>query len=208
MRHDIGECSIDTDVGYFEFYPTLKNIRSICEPEELPELFANVNGVLEQKRAMALSFGFKELANCYMRKIYQLCAVVMQSCCRDDITPIIGRIKWEKSAKHFQLGKMPLDHMVAFSKILLKHGVVGLPAESEEDSKPASSIDVYRYVDAAISHLGMSKEQAEGLTKTEFDRLIESKFPDSKRNGTGPTDQEHKDAMDFLDRVNAARGKK
>lgn len=206
MRHDIGHTYIDSDVGLFEFYPTFKNIRSICEPEELPSVFANVNGVIKHKAEISEIAGLSSMANIYRRSLYQLCALIMQSCCDKDITPLVGRIKWERSPKHFQLGVMPLDHMVAFCKILLKHGVIGIHQGKSESGDKCDKIDVYDFVNIAMAHLDMSKYQAESLTKTEFDKLMIVKFPESNKPTNGaPTDEEYHNTMAFLDKVNAKR---
>lgn len=209
MRHDIGHVYIDSDVGFFEFYPTFKNMREICEPEEMPSIFANINGILKHKIDVSIASGFNELAKIYSRNLYQLCALVMQSCCEKDITPLIGRIKWERSPKHFQLGIMPLDHMIAFSKILLKHGVIGINTGTAGSNKKCSEVDVYDFVRLAIAHLDMQMESAENLTKTEFDKLMSFKFPDNKKDSNGaPTDEQYEEAMAFLDKIESNRNSK
>jgi len=209
MRHDIGHIYADTEVGRFEFYPTFKNIRKICEPDELAEVFANINGSIQSKINACLSAGYKSLAYNYSRTLYQWCALIMQSCCDDDITPLVGRIKWEKSAKHFQAGIMPLEHMVAVSKILLKHGLIGVNNASGKDGKKCSEIDVYDFVRIAMSHLDMTAEHAENLTKTEFDKIMSVKFPDDKNSKTNgaPSDEDYYEAMAMLDRIEAKRAK-
>ena len=209
MRHDIGHMYIDSEVGCFEFYPTFKNIRNVCEPEELVDAFANINGVIQSKIEVSLMMGFGELSNIYKRTLYQWCALIMQSCCDDDITPLIGRIKWERSAKHFQLGILPLEHMVAFSKILLKHGVIGINTGKPGSSEKCSEVDVYDFVRIAMSHLDMTMEHAENLTKTEFDKIMAVKFPEQKSsNNNSPSDEQYEEAMAFLDKIEANRNNK
>ena len=209
MRHDIGHTYIDSEVGRFEFYPTFKNIRSICDPEDVAGYFANLNGVIQQKSLVASNLGFNSLVNSYSRSLYQLCTLIMQSCCDDDITPLVGRIRWEKSAKHFKLGVMPVEHMISFSKILLKHGLIGIPSSGSKSNKKCDKIDVYDFVHLAMAHLDMSKEQAENLTKTEFDKLMMVKFPEEKKpSDNAPSDEEYYEAMAMLDKIDASRGKK
>lgn len=208
MRHDIGHTYIDSEVGMFEFYPTFKNIRNICEPEDLIDAFANINGVIQHKIDASLSAGFIGLSSIYKRSLYQWCALIMQSCCDDDITPLVGRIKWEKSVKHFQLGVMPLDHMVAFCKILLKHGVIGVSSGESGTNEKCDKLDIYDFVRIAMAHLEMSKEQAESLTKTEFDKIMMCKFPEAnKGKGGAPSDEDYHAAMAELDRIDQARNK-
>lgn len=206
MRHDIGHLYIDSECGRFEFYPTFKNIRNICEPEQIVSMFADINGQLEHKAQLSAMAGMKNLSNIYMRSLYQCCALVMQSCCDDDITKLIGRIKWERGAKHFQIGVMPLNHMIAFSKVLLKHGLIGVNDGKQSSGDKCDTVDVYDFVRIAMTHLGLTQEQAENLTKTELDKLMNVKFPEQKTaSSNAPSDDDYYKAMELLDKIDAKR---
>jgi len=172
-------------------------------------MFADINGQLEYRSQLSASAGFKEMAAVYKRMLYQCCALVMQSCCEDDITKLIGRIKWERGANYFQAGVMPLEHMIAFSKVLLKHGLIGISDGSGKSGDKCDKVDVYDFVHIAMTHLGMTQEQAESLTKTELDKLLKVKFPDKKEaSNNAPSDDEYYKAMAFLDEIEAKRSNK
>lgn len=214
MRTDIGHFAIGYGDKEYELYPTFKNMRKVCEPNEMPDFFSRLFGreaefFIQQAskvNAITASTIGKRLIQRGINRIYEDAAHVIQCCCDDDTGKLTGFVSYEKGRKAWRLGVMNIENVLHIARALIVHGVVGKQtAKSESKGESTSSIDVYAYVENAVNHLNMSIEAAENLTKTEYDRYIDNKYPDAKRKGKAPTLDEHDKAMAWLDKVNARR---
>lgn len=214
MRTDIGHFAIGYGDKEYELCPTFKNMRKICEPNEMPDFFSRLFGretefFIQQAskvNSITASTVGKRLIQRGINRIYEDAAHVIQCCCDDDTGKLTGFVSYEKGRKAWRLGVMNIENVLHIARALMVHGVVGKQtAKSESKGESTSSIDVYAYVENAVNHLNMSIEAAENLTKTEYDRYIDSKYPDAKRKGKAPTLDEHDKAMAWLDEVNARR---
>lgn len=224
MRTDIGHFSIGYEDKQYEIRPTFKNIRKICEPNELPDLFSRLFGSETQLfveksteyTADLFSNGSKniEMIDSINRKlilktvgrIYDIAVLVIQCCCDEDTSKLTGFYSYEKGRKAWRVGVMDADNVIHIARSLMIHGVVGMKtSKSDSKGESSSSIDVYVYVENAVNHLNMDISSAENLTKTEYDRYIDNKYPDAKRKGKAPTLEEHDKAMSWLDEINAKR---
>jgi hypothetical protein len=214
MRTDIGHFAIGYGDKEYELYPTFKNMRKICEPSEMPDFFSRLFGreaefFIQQAskvNSVTASTVGKRLIQRGINRIYEDAAHVIQCCCDDYTGKLTGFVSYEKGRKAWRLGVMNIENVLHIARALMVHGVVGKQtAKSESKGESTSSIDVYAYVENAVNHLNMSIEAAESLTKTEYDRYIDNKYPDAKRKGKAPTLDEHDKAMAWLDEVNARR---
>jgi hypothetical protein len=195
MRTDIGHMAIDCDAGRFEFIPSFKNIRTICEPSEMPSFFA---GLMGHDVNAALS-GSAATIKLELNRLYDNAVLVMQCCCDDDISPITGRTGY----KRWRKGVINQSQLLLLARELLIHGVVGsAPAKTSSKGEPTNSIDVYSYVDMAMAHLKIGQAEAEQYTKTEYDRKIAAKYPDIKKQATLA---DHKHNIEVLAEINARR---
>lgn len=214
MRTEIGHFSIGYGEKEFELYPTFKNMRKICEPNELPDFFSRLFGreaeffirqASKVNDVTASSVG-KRLINRGINRIYEDAAHVIQCCCNDDTSKLTGFASYEKGRKAWRLGVMNIENVLNIARALMVHGIVGKEtAKSQSKGEASDSIDVYMYVENAVNHLNMNIESAENLTKTEYDRYIDNKYPDAKRKGRSPTIDEHDKAMKWLDELDAKR---
>lgn len=228
MRTEIGHFAIDCDKGRFEFYPTFKNIRKICDPGDMPTVFSRLHGrellestqnvishvegtIFGADKAVAYAAINKSIQKAHMPQLYRDAVNIMQSCCDDDISPLVGSVNYSGGKSRYRVGLMKLNDMLHFSRSLMLHGVVGAAVKDEKPTnkkgKASDTIDVYQYVDVAMAHLEMPYHDAENLTKTEFDRLVSAKYPDKKSINGEPTDEEYEESMAWLDRVDAKRAK-
>jgi len=201
MRTEIGHFAIETDDRRYEFIPSFKNIREICSPAEMPMFYARLFGA-EIQAAYTES-----LAKSAMCRMYDAAALVMQMCCtNEDARRLTGFADYSTGKRVWRLGAMPIKQMLIIARSLINHGLVGVARDSDKSKQgdASDSIDVYNYVHLAIAHLGMTKEIAENMTKTEFDSIVDLKYPD-KNKGKHPTAKQHDSAMDWLDQVNARR---
>lgn len=217
MRTEIGHFAIEYDSQIFELYPTFKNMRKICEPRQMPEFFSRLFGrevqddielISKSSANENISKITKSLMYRGINRVYENAAFVIQCCCEDDVSKLTGFASYEKGRKAWRRGVMHHENVLSIARALITHGVVGQPNSDDRrpKGKATDTIDVYNYVELAMAHLSMSYAEAEQLTKTEFDRLIDAKYPDAKRGGNqSPTLSEHEAAMKWLDEVNARR---
>lgn len=215
MRTDIGHFSLSYGDQEYELIPSFKNMRSICEPEEMPAFFANIFGEQVNKAADAkpttnahVNGLAKKIIYSAVNDLHEKASLVIQCCCDLDTSKLTGFPSYANGRKAWRNGYMDHENMIHIARAMLIHGVAGKPDPDNraQKGKVTQSIDVYRYVEMAIAHLEMSYSDAERLTKTEFDRLIDAKYPDAKKGGNdAPTLSEHEQSMKWLDEVNKRR---
>ena len=112
---------------------------------------------------------------------------VMAACCDEDISILIGELKPGKSGKWlfvYRKGLMPVSDMLLIAQSLIQHGIIGKAKvrklQRHEGSQSSSEFNAFEYINAARTHLGMSREEAERLTMMEFQMLLAAKFPEQK----------------------------
>lgn len=89
---------------------------------------------------------------------------------------------------------------------LLRHGISGISdKKTKSTGKAATSIDLWEFVNASRIHLDISKDEALSLTMTEFNQLMDIKFPPEK---PAISDDEYDEAMSNLARINKIRDAK
>lgn len=156
----------------FTFRPTFRRVAELGKPHQIVEIFRGLFG-----RRAAFNARF----------------VLAVMCDQDDVTPLIG---WMNLESGWQPGPMPVAEQICMAAHLLRHGMVGAAKGDSREAKPATEFHVAEYVAAARAHLGMSAEDAEALSMTEFQTLFEMKFPDSKKKKRDvPTREEYRTAM-------------
>ena len=155
----------------FTFRPTFRLIAELGRPREVVQIFRGL-------------FGQQALLNARY--------VLAVMCDQDDVSPLIG---WLDLEQGWQPGAMPGQEQVCLAAHLMRHGMVGLPRGESRGAKAAEEFQAAEYVAAARVHLGMSAQEAEALSMTEFQVLFEMKFPDAKKKRDVPTREEYRAAM-------------
>ncbi|VGC94264.1 Uncharacterised protein [Klebsiella pneumoniae] len=86
--------------------------------------------------------------------------------------------------------------MVILAQSLMMHGIIGKAKvrklQRHETNEKTSEFRAADYVIAARNHFGISREEAENLTMTEFSLMLIAKYPDQK----GYTREEYDHAAD------------
>ena len=86
--------------------------------------------------------------------------------------------------------------MIIFAQSLMIHGIIGKAKvrrlQRHEDGQTTSEFNAFEYISAARNHFGMSRDEAEQLTMTEFTMLLAAKYPDQK----GFTREEYEQVAD------------
>lgn len=113
--------------------------------------------------------------------------IVLTACCDRDATPLTGELVPGRTGRRafvYRPGVMPVRDMVLIAQSLIQHGIIGKAKvrklQRHEGSNTSSEFNAFEYISAARTHLGMSREEAEQLTMTEFQMLLAAKFPEQK----------------------------
>ena len=94
---------------------------------------------------------------------------------------------------------MPPSERLVIARHLMQHGMIGRPRPgSVASGEYAEEFHAAEYVAAARAHLGMSAADAEALSMTELQLMLEMKFPDAARQAGArdiPSAEEYDAAM-------------
>ncbi|MGH5969353.1 DUF6246 family protein [Klebsiella aerogenes] len=214
---ELGECVIGTDTHEYFFRPSFRNMTRIGEPDEIVQTFYDlcndeVTPLIQQAAQVYIRDEYSHLPDCVMRYIQSgllnrkavLAAhTVLTACCDDDIGELVGWMKPGKSRKRgfmWRPGTMPAPEMIIVAQNLMMHGIIGKAKvrklQRYESNETTSEFRATDYIMAARNHFGISREEAENLTMTEFALMLNAKYPNQK----GFTREEYNAVMDDDDR--------
>lgn len=193
---EIGECLvINGDDEYF-FRPSLIAMSSIGEPGEIVSTFHALHSDEVTPLLRRAYDAYSTIPDWVLkhakrpeltRPALYVAMDVLTACCNHDVSPLVGVLVPSKIKKRTFLhrpGKMPATEMVIFAQALITHGIIGKAKvrclQRNESSQTTSEFNAVEYINAARTHLGMSREEAEKLTMTEFQMLLAAKFPEQK----------------------------
>ncbi|KKI48987.1 hypothetical protein XK97_00915 [Obesumbacterium proteus] len=212
---DIGEVSIsDSRDGGKDYLlsPSFEAMTRIGSPNEIVEAYAIVHGSELNGMLTGYASAFGRLPDWLSSSLYRVTEKmlstsmrVIQACCQDDLTPMIGEWKGWKSCVVYRPGKMPRNDIIVMAQHLLQHGVVGKAKvrqlQRHETGGRTTEFKAFDYISAARSHFGMSRDEASKLTMTEFQFLLAAKYPDQN----GFTREEYESVADDYLKKQAAR---
>lgn len=199
---EIGELRISLADKSFFFKPSFAAMGEIGTPKEIVEMYATLNGA-EYLQVMqhieGLPFGaqmqvMKTVGKpVFGRQVLSAAYIVMQACCKEDISVLIGGWKPTARGVRYVPGLMPVNDIIIIARNLLDHGIIGksplkVPQRSESQPKTTTEFSVSQYIISARTHFGMTRDEAEDLSMTEFQQMIKNKYPEPPGN----TREEHK----------------
>ena len=168
------------DGRVFTFTPSLGRIASLGSPHEIVSLYCSLHGPHAEKEAA-----------------YVLACL----CDQEDPTEAVG---WhDDEGKH--PGLIPPDEQVILARHLMGHGIVGKakPDSGKGDGQFSDKFEASVYIAAARVHLGLSSADAEALSMTEFQQMLEMKYPQAKEGQQGardvPTREEYQAALKAIE---------
>src|SRR5690606_26971143 len=92
------------------------------------------------------------------------------------------------------------ENLILIAQSLIMHGVIGRAKvrklQKHESEETTPEFHATEYIMAARNHFGISRDEAENLTMTEFAMMLNAKYPDQK----GFTREEYDAVMDDDDR--------
>lgn len=208
---EIGEMLIsDRDNDYF-FRPSFSAMSSLGSPSDIVMTYSILNGYEITKTIINAIDSYGSVPDWlaktitrpeYENKILSAAMTVMQACCDDDVSSLVG--EWEALDTEFiyHPGQMLSRDIVTLARELAFDGIIGksplrVLQRNEGKSSFTNEFRAVDYINSARSHFNMPRSEAEQLTMTEFQLLLKNKYPDEK----GFTKEEYDGiADDFLKR--------
>ncbi len=210
---EIGEMLISDRYTDYFFRPSFTAMTRIGSPAEIVNAYAVLNGaeahkfvglmMLAIKHAQRISllrrvaynsitgnaYGddswlFSAIRRMASRGLLSSAMHVMQSCCDEDVTPLIGEWRAGKKGVIYRRGGMSTGEIILISHTLIEHGVMGKakirrPQRAETNSY-VNEFRAIEYINSARIHFGISRAEAERLTMTEFQLMLNAKYPDQQ----------------------------
>ncbi|UQY46079.1 DUF6246 family protein [Mixta hanseatica] len=193
---EIGECLITVGDDDYFFRPSFLNMTRIGDPQEIVQAFYYLHNdevtPLLQKALMTYGVVPEWLLRYMGRPQFAKQAVyaamnVMQACCDRDVSALTGELVPGKSGKWgmvYRKGAIPMQNIVLIAQSLITHGIIGKAKvrqlQRHETGKATTEFNAFEYINAARNHFGMSRQEAEQLSMTEFTLLLASKYPNEK----------------------------
>lgn len=192
---EIGEMRISLSDRSFFFKPSFRAMNEIGTPKEIVEVYARLNGIdyiAPLQHVEYLPFGaqmhvMKTISKpMYGRHVLSAAYIVMQSCCEDDISVLIGGWKPTPRGVRYVPGIMPVSDIIIIARNLMQHGIIGksplkVPERLEEQGKKTTNeFHASQYIISARTHFDMTRDDAENLSMTEFQMMIKNKYPEPK----------------------------
>ena len=191
---EIGEIGIsDSREGGKDFLlrPSFAAMARLGEPAEIVRIYGTVNGSDTQQLLVSCVGALKCIPawvspsfNLLADRLLSAAMLVVQSCCEEDLTAIIGEWKGWSRYVVYRPGMMPRNDIVVIAQQLMQHGVIGKAKvrrlQRHESGETTSEFRAFDYISAARSHFGMGRDEAAALTMTEFQLLLAAKYPTQK----------------------------
>lgn len=219
-KKEYGEFAVNTRNNEYIFSPSFNAMVNIGSPTEVVEAFTVLSGVtvsdfINESSALVSRFLtdgrsitvnnwiLKHLKRGAYRKILSTAMIVMQACCDKDCGELIGQWRAGKNGTTYRMGKLPITDIIVLARELMIHGIIGKAKvrklqRNEGKNEFTDSFNAIEYINAARAHFGMSREEAEQLTMTEFVMMLKAKYPDEK----GFTREEYDEIMKADDQRN------
>lgn len=184
MLVECGLVRATTDDGLeYTFRPSFGRIAALGSPHEIVELYARLQGPDAAQTAAYVLAGL---------------------CDQEDASALIG---W-RDDEGWHDGKMPPSERVIIARHLMHHGIIGRArpdsADPGEAGAYADTFDASEFIAAAQVHLGLSVSDAEALSMTAFQRLLDIKFPRKRAGREVPSREAYDRAMAALKARNEA----
>ena len=219
---EIGELRISLADKSFFFKPSFRAMNEIGTPKEIVDMYATLNGadyLAVMQHVGNLPFGaqmqvMKTVSKpVYGRHVLSAAFIIMQACCDEDISTLIGGWKPTARGVKYVPGLMPVNDIIIIARNLLDHGIIGksplkVPQRSESQKQTTNEFNASQYIISARTHFGMTREEAEDLSMTEFQQMIKNKYPEPPGLTREQYDIVVNASMDDREKIKARKQKK
>ena len=196
-------------------------MNEIGTPKEIVEMYATLNGadyLAVMQHVGNLPFGaqmqvMKTVSKpVYGRHVLSAAFIIMQACCDEDISVLVGSYKPTARGVKYVHGLMPVNDIIIIARNLLDHGIIGksplkVPQRSESQKKTTNEFNASQYIISARTHFGMTREEAEDLSMTEFQQMIKNKYPEPPGMTREEYDKARDDADDVMEKMKMKKSK-
>jgi len=203
---DLGEVVLsdrDEQGNDYLLRPSFAAMTRIGTGEEIVRVYATIYGVEVQNllaQCAAHLGGIPSWLNPQLYriadKVLKAAMQVLQACCDDDLTPMIGEWKGWSRYIVYRPGKLSRNDIIVIAQHLMTHGIIGKAKirklQRHETNETTKEFNAVEYINAARTHFGLTAEEAARLTMTEFALLLNAKYPNQK----GLTREEYDQVMD------------
>ncbi|ENA0807216.1 DUF6246 family protein [Providencia rettgeri] len=201
---DVGQIAVIVDGKPYHLIPSFSAMARLSQNSttRLTDIFVTVHGgrfpnlknPMLAKSAEAICF-----ANMVME-----CKEVIEKCCNEKVSALIGNLSVNRKGwLSYREGRLKLQDIITLARHLMRHGIMGdqKPDEDEDpQGKFTNEFDPRVYVYLAVAHLGISEQEAWGMTMTGFRAAMEAKFPRSEKDKI-PSNKRYEEAMDWADKI-------
>jgi hypothetical protein len=193
---EIGECLVSTHDTDYMFRPSFANMMRIGEPQDIVQAFYDLHSdeVTPLVERAASAYGHipawlieHVCTSSYGKRALMAALSVMEACSDSDLSPLVGEIRPAKAkgrAFKRRAGPMGDFEILLIAQSLITHGIIGKAKvrqlQRHESSAGTSEFSAFEYISAARNHFGISRQEAEQLTMTEFQHMLNAKYPDQK----------------------------
>jgi hypothetical protein len=183
--------------------PSFGRIAALGSPEQIVAMYVALHGPQAEAAAADVLAGL-----CDPEDLEALPALIGEL--EPAPVPAAGSTWAPYAAARLTGGAMPGEERVILARHLMQHGIVGKAKPNAKDhaerGKFSARFDASEYIAAARVHLGMSADDAQALSMTEFQQLMEAKFPE---RGAGaldvPTREEYEAGMRAFEELRQRR---
>lgn len=165
----------------YVFRPSFFAMASLGNPREIVELFYRI----------------------HEKPMIDDVADVLRACCLSELPhDVTGYHDLKNGAIEFVAGAMPFGECVCLARWLMFNGVVGIKKIRGRSGEKSNEFDPAEFVSAAMIHFGISRNDAEQMTMTEFQRALRMKFPEQAEKADSiPTREEYEARMRLHDEM-------
>ncbi len=211
MHTVYGDFTAHTKAGDFTFYPSFENMAKIGTPSEIIDVFSSVHMISFNDWLSNTTLSNNGLVNqahsIHKNLALESAKLVLQSCCSQDVTPLVGGWKMGITKMYGQIGfETNPDKILTIAKHLLFHGIVGKSDKKETNkyAKKSTEFHADHFVTMARRHLNVGRDEAWSMTMTELIKEIEAITPDRTDDNGAPTDEQYDEVMRMVANIERA----
>lgn len=195
-QKEIGECLISAGDDDYFFRPSFAAMSRIGEPREIVQAFYDLHKdeVTPLIERAVTAYGHipawltEHIRNStYGKRALMAALSVMEACSESDLSSLIGEFRPAKAkGKAFKRrpGMMSDFDILLIAQSLITHGIIGKAKvrqlQRHESGQATTEFRAFDYISAARNHFGISRAEAEQLSMTEFQIMLNAKYPDQK----------------------------
>lgn len=216
---EIGECLITVGDEEYFFRPSFLAMTRLGEPGEIVQAFYDLHNDEVTPLLQRAIDAYGKVPEWLVRYIdgqqvakasISAAMAVIAACCERDVSRLTGELRPAKAGRTFKYrpGAMTPFDMVAIAQGLITHGIIGKAKirqlQRNETGQSTTEFRAFEYISAARNQFGISRDEAQQLSMTEFTLMLAAKYPDQK----GYTREEYDaEADDFFARRARLRAK-